>query len=326
MNSCEKILQEVQILIETDRQGDAISALEKLLESYPKFAPAHYELAALYSNRGQKTKALEHYHESVMLEPHNAVFHKVLADYYYVALGNADKATELYHKVLDIDPNDVTVLMILGNLAVVEKKFDKAREFYQNILAIEPSNSESLSLLEKLDRWERQTDAEQFLESSYYHIQELINSGNIEKAIKELENLLAIQPKYALAHNDLGVLCYQCGSIEKALMHYEEAVRLEPDNLNFQKNLADFYCIEQGRIQDALEIYLKVLTEEPTDVETLMAVAHICNALNKSEKAKLFYDRVLDIEPWHLEANEKLNQINAAPQPEANEAFFKSQI
>jgi len=309
MKSCEEMYQKVQSLVENDRQEDAIRALEKMLELYPEFAPAHYQLGALYFNRGHKNRALEHYHESINLEPLNAVFHKGLADHYYVILGNADEARKLYHKVIEINPNDIDALMILGNLAVVENKFDTARDFYQSVLTIEPWNHEAFSLLEKLDRRQKQGDTKQFPKSSYHHIQELIQSGNIEEAIKELENLLAIQPEYALAHNDLGVLYYQCGSKEKTLMHYEEAVRLEPDDLTFQKNLADFYCIVQGRIQDALEIYLKVLTEEPTDIDTLMAAAHISKALNRNENAKIFFDRVLDIEPWNIEANENLSQL-----------------
>ena len=169
-----------------------------------------------------------------------------MADYYYVELGNSDEATKLYHRVIEIDPNDITTLMILGNLAVVEKRFDTARDFYQRVLDIEPWNHEAFSLLEKVDRREEQGGTKELPEASYHQIQELIKSGNIEEAIKELENLLAIQPEYAMAHNDLGVLYYQCGSTEKTLMHYEEAVRLEPADLTFQKNLADFYCIERA--------------------------------------------------------------------------------
>ena len=58
-----------------------------------------------------------------------------------------------------------------------------------------------------------------------------------------------------------------------------------------------------------MEIYLRVLTQEPADIETLMAAAHISEALNRNENAKIFYDRVLDIEPWNLEANENLCQL-----------------
>lgn len=324
MNPRDEMYQEVQSLIESDRQEKAIRVLEKMLESYPEFAPAHCELGALYLNSGRKTKALEHYHESINLEPLNAAFLKGLADCYYVALGNADEAAKLYHKVIEIDPYDITALMILGNLAVVENKFDTARDFYQRVLDIEPWNHEALSLLEKFDRRKKSGDTEQFPESSYLHIQELIKSGNIEEAIKDLENLLAMWPEHALAHNDLGVLYYQNGATDKTLNHYEEAVRLEPGDPTFQKNLADFYCIEQGRIKEALEIYLKVLTEEPTDIETLMAAAQICKALNRNEQAKMFFDRVLDLEPWNLEANENLNHLNQIQRDNRDASFNNS--
>jgi tetratricopeptide (TPR) repeat protein len=118
---------------------------------------------------------------------------------------------------------------------------------------------------------------------------------------------------------------YNIDNKDKALRHYEEAVRLEPSDLNFQKNLADFYCVELGRIEDALAIYLKILTEEPTDIETLMAAGHICEAFDRKEDAKIFYDRVLDIEPWNLEANDNLNQLNPA-QTDNKDILIKNQM
>ncbi len=99
MKSCEEMYNEVQSLIESKRKADAICALENLLESYPEFAPAHYELASLYYNKGDESKALEHYQESINLEPLNATYQKGLADFYYVALGNAGEAWKQYNKV-----------------------------------------------------------------------------------------------------------------------------------------------------------------------------------------------------------------------------------
>ncbi len=87
----------------------------------------------------------------------------------------------------------------------------------------------------------------------------MLNNGDPHRAISALERLLEKFPDFALAHNDLGVLCYHTGNKEKAQHHYEHAVELMPDNINFQKNLADFYCIELGRIEDALKIYVSIL-------------------------------------------------------------------
>jgi tetratricopeptide (TPR) repeat protein len=78
-------------------------------------------------------------------------------------------------------------------------------------------------------------------------------------------------------------------------MHYEKAVEFQAENITFQKNLADFYYAELGRVEDALAVYVRVLEYQPEDVEVLLIAGHICVALQKFEDAKDFYQRVLEI-------------------------------
>jgi cytochrome c-type biogenesis protein CcmH/NrfG len=116
-------------------------------------------------------------------------------------------------------------------------------------------------------------------------------------------------PGIATAHNDLGVLYYNQGDKEKALDHYEQAVRLEPQNSNFMKNLADFYFVESGRIEDALALYNQVLENDAGDVEALMAIGLICEAVDRREDAGHFFSRVLEHEPWNVEAQKRLKNL-----------------
>ena len=90
-------------------------------------------------------------------------------------------------------------------------------------------------------------------------------------------------PDFAIAFNDLGVLYYQRGDKERSVRYYERAVSIAPGNPSFRKNLADFYLIEQGRIEAAMEIYLSVLNDNPQDIEVLMVAGHICTVLNKKK-------------------------------------------
>jgi len=152
------------------------------------------------------------------------------------------------------------------------------------------------------------TEAEP-LEEIYQKVQRLGNDGRQEEAVGELEKLLEKDPDFAMAHNDLGILYYNQGNQEKALNHYEQAVRIEPHNLTFQKNLADFYLVESGRIEDALAIYNKVLEVDFGDVEALMSMGLICKALEKPEDARHFYNRVLVHEPWNVDARQQLENL-----------------
>ena len=109
--------------------------------------------------------------------------------------------------------------------------------------------------------------------------------------------------------SNMAVVYDKLGQCQKALEHYEQAVRLDPQNLNLQKNLADFYFVESGRVEDALAIYNKVLEADFGDVEALMALGLICVSLNRPEDARYFYNRVLENEPWNVDARRQLENL-----------------
>jgi Flp pilus assembly protein TadD len=117
-----------------------------------------------------------------------------------------------------------------------------------------------------------------------------------------------------MAHNDLGVLYYKLGDKDRAAEHYKKAAQLEPEDMTFQKNLADFYCIEMGQLEKAMQIYVRVLENSPEDIEALMAIGYVCETVNKPDDARDFYHRVVEIEPWNTEAREKLDGLNVMKQ------------
>jgi len=148
-----------------------------------------------------------------------------------------------------------------------------------------------------------------FIEEDYYKIQQLISRGKINEAKEALEKLLLSDPEFVLAHNDLGVLYFQDGDKDRALKHYKRAVKLQPLNITFIKNLADFYYVEQGRIEDALKLYNKALYLNSKDIETLLIIGHICVSLKKYDDAKVFYNRVLQIDPVNEDARQMLDKL-----------------
>ena len=122
--------------------------------------------------------------------------------------------------------------------------------------------------------------------------------------------LISQNPDHALAYNDLGVLSYNQGDKQETLRCYEQAVRLEPQNRTFKKNLADFYLIEQGRTQEALKIYVGLLEQDREDVDCLMAAGTICAQQGNGEDARIFFNRIIEIEPWHVQAREAMAQLD----------------
>jgi tetratricopeptide (TPR) repeat protein len=313
MKSPETIYRNIQTEMGNRQPEEVISELEMLAVSYPEFALAHNDLGGLHYYAGNKEKAHQSYEKAVQLDSENMVFQKNLADFYYVELGRVEDALKIYVKILEANPKDVETLLITGHICVSLHKFEDAQAFYRRVLELEPLNESAQKKLEKLSQKGPIRSEFKPAEDVYREIQSLLNNGDPHKAIASLTGLLERFPDFELAHNDLGVLYYHTSDKEKAQYHYERAVELAPDNINFQKNLADFYCIELGRIEDALKIYVRILTTDPRDVETLMATGQICNALEKFDDARDFFNQVLQIEPWNADARKQIEKVERQP-------------
>jgi tetratricopeptide (TPR) repeat protein len=64
----------------------------------------------------------------------------------------------------------------------------------------------------------------------YDEADRLKDAGKPEEAVAKLEQALAVDPKYALAHSALAVLLQRLGRHEQAIDHAETVCELEPND------------------------------------------------------------------------------------------------
>ena len=245
------------------------------------------------------------------------------------AVSNLGTAGVLFGKALEYDDSNTIALNNLGIIACLSGDHSKGIRLIKvsarfASAAQEHSIAMNISLAERNSKFlteynwlttgstKNQNQKETTMKTAqemYREIQPLIENGWHDVALSAYEKLLEVYPQFAMAHNDLGVLCYNMGAKDKAQLHYEKAVEFQAENITFQKNLADFYYAELGRVEEALAIYVRVLEYQPEDVEVLVITGHICVALQKFEDAKDFYQRVLEIEPWNSDARQNLDKL-----------------
>ncbi|WP_129124751.1 tetratricopeptide repeat protein [Geomonas oryzae] len=149
-------------------------------------------------------------------------------------------------------------------------------------------------------------------DEAYANLKPVLSGGDMEKAERVLKEHLLRYPNHAVAHNDLAAVSYQLGNCEQALKHYREAVRLQPDEDVYLKNLADLLYVETDGTEEAISIYLKLHEKSPRDVETLLNLGLICEGVGQPAEAESFLQRVLEIEPWNQAARERLKALREA--------------
>jgi Flp pilus assembly protein TadD len=328
---------------------EALRTIQNFLKIYPEFAQAHNDLAVLYYQAGNSLKALAHYEKAHKLEPSNITYRKNLADFYFVELEWADDAIQTYLDILKDNPFDVETLNALGTISIQIGRREQARQYFTRTLQLDTVNSQARQALQQLGGGVsapphsaqisappvqtpiapvvppaavmQQPPATPLQRTPVFqaplkspeqlHRQalDLAHSGKGSEARRALQELLALHPGYAPGHNDLGVLCQQEGDLVQSRRHHEEAHRLQPGNLNFQKNLADLLYIACGETEEALKLYVNILGSNPRDIEALKAISNICIESGKPDDARSFLETILKIEPWNSDARESLAAI-----------------
>lgn len=296
-------------LADGDNAG-AVALLDQVIELDPQHALAHNDRGVLSFELNDKEKALYHYEQAVDLAPENVTFLKNLADFHWVERGDAGKALKQYLQVLQVAPQDVETLIGCGQICMALKKNDDAHDFFNRAQQIEPSNENIKKLLDDLQQMTHNASPPIDRDTLYRQAQSRAAAGDLTGAIADLTRILENEPENGSIHNDIGVLNYESGNMDKALSCYEQAVRLEPDHTGFQKNLADFYMMEQGRAEDAMKLYIKVLEKDPQDLDCLLACGLVCTCMKQPDDARIFFQRVLDIEPWNASAKQGLEQLD----------------
>ena len=302
-----------------------------LLDQEAIKARAYNNLGVIACQRKEAEQAMDYYQKAVDLAPDNLTYRKNLADLCYFGLGNAEAALQHYRLILDKKADDFDANLAIGRIcADIGRHFlNEAADFFDLAEKIEPGNEFVVTERSRLNQESLEPESKTATVE-----QVLVNEVNPGKAYTDLatrfstleaseteEKILTFiknHPNFALAYNDLGVISYQLQKMEAAAASYRKAVELEPENTTFRKNLADFIFMVEKNPQEAMIHYHEVLKRKPQDLEVLMMIGNLCLALNDPDKARDFFNLVLEHEPWHQDAIsslEMLDEHGLDPQP-----------
>ncbi len=87
----------------------------------------------------------------------------------------------------------------------------------------------------------------------------IYESGEIEKAVEKLNEVLALDENYVLALSALAVYNQKLGNFDEAIAHATKVTELEPDD-NFSFIQLSVICQRCGRIPEAEDAMAKAHT------------------------------------------------------------------
>lgn len=145
-----------------------------------------------------------------------------------------------YRRALTLMPDRVSVLVNLSAVLIAQSKFDEAAALCRRVLVIEPGNTECRTHLDVCRH----------------------AGGTTRQRWMQLEQAVAAHPDDAGAHDRLGSAWLEHDEPRRALVCFEAALRLAPDDISAGVHRAQA-LLALGRADDALRAYLECLAHTP---------------------------------------------------------------
>jgi tetratricopeptide (TPR) repeat protein len=198
----------------------------------------------------------------------------------YLQNGNFAEATKYFNKALALRPNFYLALNALGLTNFMQGEFQNAAGYFEKCLQVNPGFSEArnylgsvyqeLGLLDRAEEEYRRAIADETYKSRelpYYNLARLyLAQDKNEEALQMVEKSIEINSRMVMSLNLKGIVLERLGRIKDAIESYRKALRINPEDINLNYNLAVAY-FKDDRREDAKIIFEKIYPQV-TDKET----------------------------------------------------------
>ena len=194
------------ILHDQRRYADAETELKQVLAAEPDNAHAHAMLAQCLAERGELVAANAEADQAVGLAPHFAFGHyvraRVLTD-----RRRYEEARPAIREALRLESFNPSFYAALARIEMEQRRWPAALDAAENGLSIDPDHAPCLNL----------------------RAMALVHLGRKNEAAQTIDGALERDPHNAVTHANQGWTLLHQGDHKKALEHFRESLRLNPE-------------------------------------------------------------------------------------------------
>ena len=215
-------------------------------------------------------------------------------------LGDLDRERKLLTQVQETNPDMYLIPFLLGETELKAANWKAAQDALERSLKLNPNFDQAMTALARAFHQQGQDEqalqwVQKAIDSNPKNLRAWYQKGWIsvktdpDGAMVAFEKALEIQPGFAMAHRDLGMILLQKGRYKEAATHLEQAAELGLAHPKLYNFLGIAYS-RTGRYQDAVKVYTKALDKEPDFAEAHLNLSYVYQRLNKPQSARLQYE------------------------------------
>lgn len=159
-------------------------------------------------------------------------------------------------------------------------------------------NSRALKSSFEIEPTEPEKTQEQWLQegNDYY------GAKHYDEALMAYEQAIRLNPNNATFHRNKGNALKMLGRNKEAVLAYEQAIQLDPKNATFYRNKGNLFLILK-QYQEAVQSYEQAIRIESKNKNAYLGKGEALCGLAHFEKALEAYEQALEIDPGSVSAN-----------------------
>ncbi len=132
--------------------------------------------------------------------------------------------------------------------------------------------------------------------------------GQLEKAKKIFEDIIALDNSNTAALNNLGNTQKLLKDFKSAEKSYEQALQIDPNFANCLQNFANLK-FDLNNYDEAIKLYKKAIDNEPKNFLTYYNLGLLYQSLGQFDEAKFYLEKVTNINPQFTNADKILSRF-----------------
>ena len=264
------------------RAGNSIQAA---VNGAPEYAPALLLAGSIAYEAGNYGQAEEYLRKALPATPNQTYPRRLLVST-YLRTGQLDRAREALEPLLKLAPDDPTILVLAGEVALANRQLPQAAGYYQKALALDPKNALTRTRLGQTrlaqgdaQRAMQELEAASGADASQYQADVALivlhlNRREFDKAQTAADTLAKKQPDNPLTHNLAGLVKLAKKDQAGARSSFEQAMRLQPTYFPAARNLA-LLDVRDGKRDAAKQRYETILAKDPKSEMALLALVEM---------------------------------------------------
>ena len=278
-------------------------------------AASQYKQGNTFFSSKQYEKALTAFTEAVRLQPSNAEYQSARGrtlhtlKRYEQALAAFKEASSLAPEIHDHIKWQGDALYELKRYQEALQAFEKAARLQPNTVYYHKMQAESLHKLKRYQETLAAFEKAAKLEPSNSSYRKKIEEIRAQLKCEEETRVQNQSKEKATSLYKQGNTLSSSKQLDKALMAYWEAVRLQPDNPNYLKALAGTFD-RLERYEEALAAFRDLAYLLPKDSTYLQMQAEMLWKLKRHQEALAMYEQAISMEPRRVYRN-RLEEMHA---------------